>query len=152
MKLNYQIILLFFWGTFQCTFTAAQTTSFSNPVLQKAHEKKVDLSSFQKTRNQQFLIKIYKVEKSTKGKTHHWFLQLTDIKGMPLNYANIRLDGYLKTKSNIKFKYQGGVFPLCTQGKYVIGFVKVQEAGIYVLDIIINNFDEQDKISYEIEI
>lgn len=42
----------------------------------------------------------------------------------------------------------GPVFKLCSGGKYIIGFVKVKESGVWVLNASIDNFT----FIYEIEI
>ena len=44
------------------------------------------------------------------------------------------------------------VFKLCSEGKYIVGFVKVKHSGVWVLDFVIDNFGEMDSITSEIEI
>ncbi len=44
------------------------------------------------------------------------------------------------------------VFKLCSEGKYIVGFVKVKHSGVWILDFVIDNFGEMDSITSEIEI
>jgi len=41
---------------------------------------------------------------------------------------------------------------LCSDGKYIVGFVKVKSAGVYALNIAIDNFGKKDTIEIEIDI
>jgi len=124
-----------------------------NKVLQNAHDKKIKKHEFVKTDQHHFKVNIYTVdEKAVTGKTHHWFFKLADEKEAPLNYAKIKLSGYWKADPSVKFNYMNPVFPLCSEGKYIIGFVKVKQSGTWVLEATINNFGKEDTITYEIEI
>ena len=77
---------------------------------------------------------------------------LADSTGKPLNYARIQVNGHLKSNPAIPLAYQGNVIALCTEGKYIIGFVNVAKSGIYQLNATIDNFGQVDTFSYEIEI
>lgn len=124
-----------------------------NKVLQKAHDRKISKEEFSATQNEQFLVKIYTVDEKAKiGKTHHWFFKLADLNQQPLNYAKIELEGFLKDDPTVKFNYMNPVNPLCSEGKYIIGFVKVQHKGPWVLEASIENFGKTDEITCEITI
>ena len=125
----------------------------SNNVLQKAHDQKVFNQEVIVSSAGLFHIHIYTTDKkAVVGKTHHWFIKLTDPKGYPLNFANITLSGYLKSNPATKFNYQHPVFPLCTEGKYIIGFVKTQQPGTWLIEATVNNFDHSDQFTSEITI
>jgi len=125
----------------------------SKTVKQTAHEKKMNKEDYVTTDDAHFQISIYTTdEKSYTGKMHHWFLDLTNPKGRPLNYAKINLKGYLKADPNVKFSYIDPVFSLCNEGKYVIGFVKVNQSGPWVLEAEIKSKDVKDTFKYEIMI
>ena len=132
----------------------AQSNSFGKQkVLQKAHDRKISKEEFRKTDADKFQVKVYTVdEKAVTGRTHHWFIKLTDNEGKPLNFARIKLDGYLKSHPKTKFNYDGIVFSLCSEGKYIIGFVKVEQTGPWVLEASIENFSKKDTFKWEIEI
>lgn len=127
-------------------------SSGNRSVLTEAHDRQFSNEEFLKTTNKAFLFKIYTIENAIINKTHHWFFQLTSINNEPLNFATITLSGYLKDDPSISFTYGNAVFPLCTDGKYIIGFVKVKQAGTWVLQATIDNFGENDRLTYEIEI
>lgn len=129
----------------------AQTNINSSPILQKAHNKKITRTELQFSDNQQFLFSVYNVKKALTNTTHHWFIKLTDIQSIPLNNAFIRVTGYLKNDPSVKLNHQG-VIALCTQGKYIIGFVKVQQSGTWVLHGTIDNLGNTDTFVEEIEI
>lgn len=130
--------------------------SQSNPrqdVLQRAHNKTIDTEELQATDTGRFKFSIYTVdEKAMVGKTHHWFFKLSDSEGEPLNYARVELTGYLKSDPTVAFNYHGSLISLCSEGRYIIGFVKVQQSGPWVLEAVVNNFGTQDTFTYEIEI
>ena len=44
------------------------------------------------------------------------------------------------------------VFKLCSEGKYIIGFVKVKNNGTWVLNATIDDFGKKDSFTYEIKI
>ena len=158
MTLNLNIfckyISLLFWLNFLLPINLlAQSNYFnSNPVLQKAHNRKIEKVEFTPTDATSFLVKIYKVSNAVANKTHHWFIKLADPTGKPLNYARIQVNGHLKSNPAIPLAYQGNVIALCTEGKYIIGFVKVAKSGIYQLNATVDNFGQVDTFSYEIEI
>ena len=121
-------------------------------VLQKAHERKIDTCDFLPTDKGQFLSKVFSVDDTRTNRTHHWFFQLLDLDGEPINYARVKVSGYLKNDPSIKFRFMEPVFKLCSEGKYIVGFVKVKHSGVWVLDFVIDNFGEMDSITSEIEI
>jgi len=127
--------------------------SSKNPILQKAHDRKIKAEEFSKTNKEHFLVKIYTTDKKAKvGKTHHWFFKLADTGMKPLNYAKIKVTGYLKSDPSVKFNYMEPVFPMCSEGKYIIGFAKVEHTGPWVLEASVQNFGTTDEITYEIEL
>ena len=83
-------------------------------------------------------------------KDHQVLIEIHSAAINPIDYKII--EGHLKADPSVKFKYGNAVFPLCTEGKYIIGFVKVQQAGTWVLQAHIDNFGVQDQITHEIEI
>ena len=122
-------------------------------IEQKAHNKKIKIEEFTLTENAKFKIKVFTVgKKSMVNKTHHWFVQLLSLENTFLNYADVEVKGHLKSDPNIPFKFMNPVMKLCSEGKYIIGFTKVKQAGIYELQIEIENDGEQDKAMIEIEI
>lgn len=121
-------------------------------VLEKAHDRKVQQEEFVKTDQKLFNIRIYSVNKVAINRQHHWFLKVADLEGHPINYANVKLTGHLKNNPAIKFNYMGPVFKLCSEGKYIIGFVKVKDSGTWILNATIDNFGQKDSFTYEIEI
>jgi len=139
---------LFFLG---CQLLQAQAIK-KETVLDKAHNRKFISKEFSKTDNHNFQYAIYNIENAITNKTHHWFLKLASPKNEPLNFATITLNGYLKSNPSIPFNYGDTVFPLCTEGKYIIGFVKVKQAGTWVLEATVNNFGSKDHLTFEIEI
>jgi len=76
---------------------AQTSTSKEKTVLDKAHDRTFAAEEFLKTQNRAFQYKIYNIEKAITNKTHHWFFQLTSLENNPLNFANIILEGYLKS-------------------------------------------------------
>lgn len=126
----------------------------NNSLLEKAHETKINLEEFTVSENKLFKIKIFSVgDRAMVNRTHHWFLQVLDAENNFVNFANIKVSGSLSGQSEIDFNFMDPVNKLCTEGKYIIGFVKVKEAGVYQLRVEINNLEGQRDIgSYEIEI
>lgn len=125
----------------------------SNNIVQIAHNMKWELEDFTPSSKKKYKTNVFTVtSKSQTNKTHHWFLQLLTADNHFVNYGNVTLKGYLKDDPSIAFRYMGMVENLCTEGKYLIGFVKVKEAGTYVLDIEIDNFGEKDRTTVEINI
>lgn len=129
-----------------------QNTQKKKTVLEKAHDRKIEENEFVETDKALFLTKVYSVDEVSINKTHHWFLKLISLNKEPVNYADVEVTGYFKDDPTIKFKYMNPVFKLCSEGKYIIGFVKVKNSGTWVLDIVIDNFGKRDTLSYEIEI
>ncbi len=121
-------------------------------VLDRAHDRKIKTEEFVTTNKKQFYAKVYSVDKVATHRTHHWFLKLADLEGNPLNYAEVTLKGYYKNDPSIAFTYGKTVFNLCSEGKYIIGFVKVKHAGTWVLEASIKNGQKRDTLIYEIEI
>jgi len=150
LRIIYIFFSLFFFN--YSILLGQNTVSKTQSELDKAHDKKFTTHELSKTQDELFQYTIYNIEKAQINKTHHWFLQLVSLENEPLNFATITLEGYLKSDPSVKFKYGNAVFPLCTEGKYIIGFVKVQQAGTWVLQAHINNFGIEDQITHEIEI
>lgn len=130
------------------TSLSAQTRG---KVLQKAHDNKIAAEQFIPTDTDVFRVNVYTVdEKSMTGRTHHWFLDLRDPGGKPLNYAKVKMSGYLKSDPSVKFSYVNPVFSMCNEGKYVIGFVRVRESGPWVLEFNISDKGKEDTFTQEI--
>lgn len=122
-------------------------------VKQKAHDNQIKRAAFKNTDQDKFLVNIYTVdEKSMVGRTHYWFLALRSADEKILNYAKIKLKGHLKSDPSVKFSYINPVFSLCDEGKYVIGFVRVNQSGPWVLEAEISSKGIADTITYEIEV
>jgi hypothetical protein len=149
MKLYCIVFSLFF--CIVSTAINAQTSSSKN-TLNLAHERIGKLEEFHKTQNQQFKVKLYSIDKPISNKKQHWFLQILDKNNNDVNYGKIQINAYLKSNNTIKLNYIAPAFAMCNQGKYVIGFVKAQNAGIWVLDITIENNDTKDVISLEMNV
>ncbi|MEM9921030.1 MAG: hypothetical protein AAF990_23215 [Bacteroidota bacterium] len=153
MKTLNCLCLLIFFCSSGILYGQDHSLTTKKNVVQKAHDRKVQVEEFINTDKSIFKAMIYTVDKrAVVGRTHHWFFKLADQNGQALNYANIQVKGYLKADPKIKFTYQGGVFPMCNEGKYIIGFVKVHQSGTWVLEATIDNFGATDQLVYEIEI
>ena len=142
---------------FLCSLTLVQTGWSQNgsekkTVLALAHDKKIKTDEFVKTDLKLFNAKVFSVAEASANKTHHWFLQLLDLDEQPINYAEVEVSGYFKEDPSIKFKYMNPVFKLCSEGKYIIGFVKVKNNGTWVLNATIDDFGKKDSFTYEIKI
>jgi len=130
-----------------------QSTSNGSTLKDKAHKKELSEDAFMATNDNHFLVSVYtNEEKAFTNKVHHWFLDIKDTNGSSLNYAKIKLKGYLKANPDIKFKYMAPVIALCNEGKYVIGFVHVSQTGPWVLEVDINNKSTKDAFTHEITI
>jgi len=99
------IIALFFLIIFSLnTQTSFAQTTKKKTVKQKAHDKKNNKEEFILSNEEEFQVNVYTVdEKSMTQSTHHWFLELRDKKGKPINYAKVKLSGYLKADPKIEF-------------------------------------------------
>ncbi len=121
--------------------------------VQLAHESKGDLDAFLSSKNGEFQARVFRVNTSKeRGDQHHWFIQLLDENQHPVNYAEISLDAYRKGKKSTKLKYMAPVFPLCADGKYIIGFVEPNQTGSWKLEMEIDHFGTKDSHVLEIEI
>lgn len=151
MKASIIIISLIF-SLFHINIAYGQSSnSAGKTVKQKAHDKELNKEDYITTDDKHFYISIYTTaKKSYTGRTHHWFLDLTDLEGSPLNYAKIKLKGYLKSDPNVTFNYINPVFSLCNEGKYVIGFVNVDQSGPWVLEAEIESKEIKDAFTYEV--
>ena len=130
----------------------SQTYHQKKTVLDLAHDRKFKTDEYVTTHKKRFYAKVYSVDKVSINRTHHWFLKLVDLKGNPINYADVEVKGYYKDDPSIAFSYRQPIFKLCSEGKYIIGFVKVKQAGTWVLKVAIKNGALRDHLTYEIEI
>ena len=150
--IKYKYVLFLFFTLILVQPSWSQSSSKKKSVLELAHDKKIKTDEFVKTDLKLFNAKVYSVDRVAINRAHHWFLKLTDLEGVPINYANVKLKGYFKDDPSIKFSYRNPVFKLCSEGKYIIGFVKVKNSGTWVLNISIDDFGKKDTLTYEIEI
>ena len=141
------LLLLFFSFTL-----AAQTSTSAKTEVQLAHDLKGKSEEFTKTKNGLFKAKVYTVKTATTNKMHHWFLQITDENDAFINYGSVQMDAYHESDKSIKLNYLNPVFAMCQEGKYVIGFVNVEKAGKYILDLEIKQFGKTDNITLEMEV
>ena len=147
------IFSLFLTFSLHAQHLYSQTGGAKKTVKQKAHDKKTAEDEFSLTEDEKFQFNVYTVdEKSMTDRTHHWFIEVKDMAGKPLNYAKINLSGYLKSDPNVKFNYVNPVFSLCNEGKYVIGFVRVNRTGPWVLEAELKSKDIKDNFICEINI
>ncbi len=149
--MKYLLFTFFVFVSMSSTLFAQDVSAKTKTVFEKAHDRKICSEEFVQTDNEVFKIKIYNIEKAEVNRTHHWFLKLADLEEQPLNFARVKLHGYLKSDPNVKFNYMG-MNRLCTEGKYLIGFVKVKQSGVWVLEATVDNFGQSDSFTYEIEI
>ena len=150
-KLIIKYSLLFLLILSASTLIGQSNLGKPKTILDKAHDRKISTEEFAKSDEQLFQYKIYTVDKAVINKTHHWFIKLADLEGKPLNFSRVDLTkAYLKTDPKVKFTYGNAVFPLCSEGKYIIGFVKVKHSGTWVLEMAIDNFGKKDTLTYEI--
>lgn len=147
-----QILLFFFVFSVSIPLFAQTNRQKEQTIAQKAHDKQLLVSDFVPTKNQKFKLKTFNIEEPKINKKHHWFLQLLTPNNEFVNYATIEVKGHLKNNPSIHFKYIGSVMRMCTEGKYIIGFVKVDQPGTYVLKVNIANFGVSDETSVEINI
>jgi hypothetical protein len=150
MRLTLSISFFFF---FNCIIAIGQNSSSNKKtVLTSAHEQKAKLEEFTKTDKQLFKVKLYAVDNPVINKTQHWFVQVMDNNNNDVNYGKVHVEGYLKNDKNIKLNYIAPAFAMCNQGKYVIGFVKVKQAGTWVLKIAIESADIKDTVTLEMNV
>ena len=153
MKYLFYTLAFIFLGT---TSLIGQNngTSVKRNVVQKAHDKKLKLVDFTATEQKIYKVKVFTTDtlNAKINHTHHWFVQVLDENNQYVNFANIKMDGHLKSNADIKFNYMFNVNRLCNEGKYVIGFVNVKNEGSYLLNFEIDSFGEVDTITAEIEI
>ncbi|MEM8525677.1 MAG: hypothetical protein AAGG68_13630 [Bacteroidota bacterium] len=69
-----------------------------------------------------------------------------------MNYAQIKIDGYLKTDSSIKLNHAGKIVPLGSDGKYIIKSIEMKQEGTWILKANINNLGQADTITYQIKV
>lgn len=130
---------------------AAYSQTKGKTLKDKAHQKDLKEEDFFASDDEKFRVSVYTTEeKSYLGRTHHWFFDLTDTEGKPLNYAKVQLKGHLKSDPSVKFNYIDPVFSLCNEGKYVIGFVRVEQNGPWVLEATVRSKETEDTFSCEI--
>ena len=129
------------------------TLSKKPTIVQQAHLTKLHLEDFKNSKENKFKASVFSVEKTQVNTSHHWFLQLLTAENRYVNFGKARLvKGHLKADATIPFKFMNPIVSLCNEGKYVIGFVNVSKAGVYTLEIEIENFGVKDSISLEITI
>ena len=119
--------------------------------VQLAHENKWDTVSFIPSQNGGYQARVFYVKPPKEGEEHHWFLQILDKDQAPANFAEISLNAYRKGRKADKLKYMAPVFPLCADGKYIIGFIEPNQNGIWKLEMEINHFGTEDFLSLEME-
>ena len=148
MRFSVRIIVVFI---VLCSNARGQNSAVKRNIVILAHEQRAQLKEFTKTKNESFYVKLYTVETPSINKTQHWFLQILDKNTNYLNYnVAVALDGYLKNNPTIKFNYMGPVVTMCDEGKFVIGFVKVKQQGIWTLNVNVKNGDIEDTVSLNI--
>ena len=141
--------LLFTILIFTPTISAQSTHKKKKTSVQLAHDNKGKEAEFTATDKGDFKVKLFSIDPPKINKTHHWFLQIIDENNSFVNFCNVTVSGYHKDDKNKKFNYFDQVTKLCSEGKYVIGFVKVKDIGMWVLDISIDNFGEKDTLTLE---
>ncbi len=142
-------IFLFLFLFFVPTIWAQTTYQKKKTSVQLAHDNKGKEAEFTATDKGNFKVKLFSTAPPKINKTHHWFLQIIDENSAFVNFGNVTVNGYHKNDKNKKFNYFNQVTKLCSEGKYVIGFVKVKDVGSWVLDITIDNFGKKDSITLE---
>jgi len=132
----------------------AQTSSNEKPrtEVQQAHDLKGKKGEFTQTKEGFFQAKIYSVKASETNKMHHWFLQIVDENHVFINNGSITMDAYHESDKSTKLNYMGPVFPMCQEGKYIIGFVNTDKGGKWILDITISHFEKKDSITLEMNV
>jgi len=155
-KLTYYLYVVTFFFFTATPLYSQGSFSFTTISLVSVVTPKVTNNSgnegFIATDNKLFRVKIYTLSEARAGETNHWFFRLLDKDGKELNYAQIKLIGYLKTNPSVTLNHSGKIVPLGSDGKYIIKSVEVSQKGIWILKANINNTGNQDTITYEIEV
>ncbi|MEM6629493.1 MAG: hypothetical protein AAF694_07450 [Bacteroidota bacterium] len=120
--------------------------------VQLAHENPWEEALFRFSKSGQFQGRVFYVKKPEEGdEEYHWFVQILDKNQSPVNFAEVELDAYRKGKKSIKLAYMAPVFPLCADGKYIIGFIDPNQQGVWKLDLAINHYGTTDELSLEMK-
>jgi len=130
-----RLLLIVSWLTIYTILPAQETKT----ELRLAHEKQIPAADFTPTDQQLFRVKVFPIKKVRLHKRHHWFLKIETPDGEPVNYANIEFEGYLKEDPSVELSYYAPIFPLCSQGKYIIGRAKFTAAAEWVLHLSIED-------------
>jgi len=130
----------------------AQTQQEEKTEVQAAHDDKSQNATFFSSEREHFHVRVFSIKEPKINEQHHWFLQVLDADKLPVNFATLSLDAYLKEDKAIKLNYMAPVFGLCSEGKYIIGFINSEHKGEWQLDLSIDNFGKKDEISLEMEI
>ncbi len=136
-----------------CNIGFAQDLNSSNKnVVQKAHDKSFFKEDFTLSDNGRFYVKLFSVDTPKTNKLHHWFLQIFNKNEEAVNFGKVELTGFHAVEKSKKFNYINQVNNLCSQGKYVIGFIKLQKSGTWVLDLKIEEFGKKDTVTLKMEV
>ena len=130
----------------------AQTQQEEKTEVQAAHDDKSEGATFISSENEHFHVRVFSIKEPKVNEQHHWFVQVLDADKIPVNFATLSLDAYLKKDKSIKLNYMAPVFGLCSEGKYIIGFINSEHGGKWQLNLSIDNFGKKDEISLEMEI
>ena len=122
----------------------AQRASFPSLI-----EKKVNEEGLLQTERQLFLVKVYTLEKVTSGVSQHWFVKLSDHSNQSLNFAKVKLDGYLKDNNSVRLRRSVEAVPLGTDGKYIIKSISVPQKGTWQFNVTIDDEGETDNFTFE---
>jgi len=120
--------------------------------LTLAHEKQIPAAAFTATDKQLFRVKVFPIKEIRLHKRHHWFIKIETADGVAVNYANIELEGYLKRDPSVQLSYYAPVFPLCSEGKYIIGRAKFTAAAEWVLHVKIDNKGAIDMVDLVVDL
>lgn len=120
--------------------------------VQQAHDLKGKVEEFSKSENGIFQAKVYTVKTPLTNKTHHWFVQVIDQNMEFVNYGNVSLNAYHEQDKNRKLNYMAPVFPMCQEGKYVVGFINEKMDGNWILELDITQHGKNDKITLQMEL
>ena len=142
-------ICLFLFLFFIPTIGAQSSHQKKKTSVQLAHDNKGKQAEFTATHASNFKVKLFSIDPPQTNKVHHWFLQVIDENGAYVNFGKVKVTGYHKEDKTKKFNYFNHVTKLCSEGKYVIGFVKLKDSGMWVLDISIDDFGKKDTITLE---
>jgi len=131
---------------------SAQRNTLRKTEVQLAHDDKSEYASFQSSDHHLFQVRVFSIKVPKVNKQHHWYIQVLDDKGVPVNLASLTMEAYLKEDKSIQLNYMAPVFTLCSEGKYIIGFINSKRSGIWQLDVAIDDFGKKDQVSLEMEI